>query len=98
VRVVLAYSGGLDTSVILAWLIEEKGAEVVTYTADVGQGQEVAIAREKAFATGAVDAIVEDLREEFVREAVYPALRRALSTSGTTCSAPRWPDPSSPRG
>jgi argininosuccinate synthase len=75
VKVVLAYSGGLDTSVILAWLIEEKGAEVVTYTADVGQGQEVAIAREKAFATGAVDAIVEDLREEFVREAVYPALR-----------------------
>jgi argininosuccinate synthase len=75
VRVVLAYSGGLDTSVILAWLIEEKGAEVVTYTADVGQGEEVAMAREKALATGAVDAIVEDLREEFVREAVYPALR-----------------------
>jgi len=74
-RVVLAYSGGLDTSVILAWLIEEKGAEVVTYTADVGQGEEVAAAREKALATGAVDAIVEDLREEFVREAVYPALR-----------------------
>jgi argininosuccinate synthase len=65
----------LDTSVILAWLIEEKGAEVVTYTADVGQGEEVAVAREKALATGAVDAIVEDLREEFVREAVYPALR-----------------------
>ena len=74
-RVVLAYSGGLDTSVILAWLIEEKGAEVVTYTADVGQGEEVSVAREKALATGAVDAIVEDLREEFVREAVYPALR-----------------------
>ncbi len=74
-RVVLAYSGGLDTSVILAWLIEEKGAEVVTYTADVGQGEEVGVAREKALATGAVDAIVEDLREEFVREAVYPALR-----------------------
>ena len=72
---VLAYSGGLDTSVILAWLIEEKGAEVVTYTADVGQGEEVAVAREKALDTGAVDAIVEDLREEFVREAVYPALR-----------------------
>jgi argininosuccinate synthase len=75
VRVVLAYSGGLDTSVILAWLIEEKGAEVVTYTADVGQGEEVAVAREKALATGAVEAVVEDLREEFVREAVYPALR-----------------------
>ena len=72
---VLAYSGGLDTSVILAWLIEEKGAEVVTYTADVGQGDEVAAAREKALATGAVEAVVEDLRDEFVREAVYPALR-----------------------
>lgn len=72
---VLAYSGGLDTSVILAWLIEERGAEVVTYTADVGQGDEVAAAREKALATGAVDAVVEDLRDEFVREAVYPALR-----------------------
>ncbi|MEX2624857.1 MAG: argininosuccinate synthase [Acidimicrobiia bacterium] len=74
-KVVLAYSGGLDTSVILAWLIEERGAEVVTYTADVGQGDEVAAAREKALATGAVDAVVEDLRDEFVREAVYPALR-----------------------
>lgn len=71
----LAYSGGLDTSVILAWLIEEKGAEVVTYTADVGQGDEVAAARDKALATGAVEAVVEDLRDEFVREAVYPALR-----------------------
>lgn len=74
-RVVLAYSGGLDTSVILAWLIEEKGAEVVTYTADVGQGDEVEEAREKALATGAVEAVVEDLREEFVRDAVFPALR-----------------------
>jgi argininosuccinate synthase len=75
VKVVLAYSGGLDTSVILSWLIEEKGAEVVTYTADVGQGAEVGEAQEKALATGAVAAVVEDLREEFVREAFYPALR-----------------------
>jgi argininosuccinate synthase len=74
-KVVLAYSGGLDTSVILSWLREEKGAEVVAYTADVGQGEEVAAAREKALATGAVEAVVEDLREEFVREAVFPALR-----------------------
>jgi argininosuccinate synthase len=74
-RVVLAYSGGLDTSVILSWLIEEKGAEVVTYTADVGQGEEVATARAKAIATGAVDAVTEDLREEFVTDAVFPALR-----------------------
>ena len=74
-KVVLAYSGGLDTSVILAWLIEEKGAEVVAYTADVGQGAEVEEARAKAIATGAIEAIVEDLKEEFVAEAVFPALR-----------------------
>ncbi|HEY7583737.1 MAG TPA: argininosuccinate synthase [Acidimicrobiia bacterium] len=74
-KVVLAYSGGLDTSVILAWLIEEKGAEVVCYTADVGQGEESEVARQKALATGAVEAVVEDLREEFVRDAVFPALR-----------------------
>ena len=74
-RVVLAYSGGLDTSVILAWLIEEKGAEVVCYTADVGQGEEVEAARQKALATGAIEAVVEDLREEFVRDAVFPAIR-----------------------
>ncbi|MGQ0848530.1 MAG: argininosuccinate synthase, partial [Actinomycetota bacterium] len=74
-KVVLAYSGGLDTSVILSWLIEEKGAEVVTYTADVGQGDEVDEAQAKALGTGAVQAIVEDLRAEFVADAVFPALR-----------------------
>lgn len=74
-KVVLAYSGGLDTSVILAWLIEERGAEVVAYTADVGQGPEVEDARAKAINTGAAKAIVEDLREEFVVDAVFPALR-----------------------
>ncbi|MGB8360615.1 MAG: argininosuccinate synthase [Acidimicrobiia bacterium] len=76
-RVVLAYSGGLDTSVILAWLREEHDAEVVTYTADVGQGEEVEEARVKALETGAVDAVVEDLRHEFVTEAVFPAIRAA---------------------
>ncbi len=74
-KVVLAYSGGLDTSVILRWIQEEYGAEVVAYTADVGQGEEVEEAREKALATGAVEAIAEDLREEFVRDFVYPAIR-----------------------
>ncbi len=74
-KVVLAYSGGLDTSVILAWLKEEYGAEVICYTADVGQGAEVAEARDKAMATGASAAIVEDLRLEFVRDAVFPAVR-----------------------
>ncbi len=76
-RVVLAYSGGLDTSVILAWLREEYDAEVVAYTADVGQGEEVAEAEAKALATGAVEAVVDDLRDEFVNDAVFPALRAA---------------------
>ncbi|HEU4894546.1 MAG TPA: argininosuccinate synthase [Acidimicrobiia bacterium] len=76
-KVVLAYSGGLDTSVILAWLREEYSADVVTYTADVGQGEEVAEALSKALDTGAVDAVVGDLREQFVTDAVFPALRAA---------------------
>jgi argininosuccinate synthase len=74
-KVVLAYSGGLDTSVILRWIVEEYGAEVVAYTADVGQGDEVDEARTKALATGASEAIAEDLREEFVSDFVFPAIR-----------------------
>ncbi len=74
-KVVLAYSGGLDTSIILQWLIEEYGAEVIAYTADVGQGEEVEEARVKALQTGAVEAITEDLRGEFVGDYVFPALR-----------------------
>ena len=74
-RIVLAYSGGLDTSIILKWLIEERGYDVVCYTADVGQGEEVDEAIEKAYATGAVEAIAEDLTNEFVTDYVYPAIR-----------------------
>ena len=74
-KVVLAYSGGLDTSVILRWIQETYGAEVVAYTADVGQGEEVEEARQKALETGAVEAIAEDLRSEFVTDFVFPALR-----------------------
>ena len=74
-KVVLAYSGGLDTSVILQWIKEAYGAEVVAYTADVGQGEEVAEAEEKALATGASEAIVDDLRAEFVADFVFPAIR-----------------------
>ncbi len=81
-RVVLAYSGGLDTSVILSWLREKHGAEVVAYTADVGQGAEVGEARVKALDTGALDAVVEDLRERFVTGAVFPALRAAAVYEG----------------
>ncbi|MBW2674839.1 MAG: argininosuccinate synthase, partial [Deltaproteobacteria bacterium] len=74
-KVVLAYSGGLDSSVIVRWLIETYGCEVVTLTGDVGQKQELDGLKEKAIATGAVEAYVEDLQEEFVRDFVFPALR-----------------------
>ena len=74
-KVVLAYSGGLDTSIILKWIIETYGAEVIAYTADVGQGEEVDEAREKALATGASRAVTEDLQSEFVADYVFPALR-----------------------
>ena len=76
-KVVLAYSGGLDTSVILAWLREERAAEVIAYTADVGQGAEVEAARAKALSTGASEAVVDDLTESFVVDAVFPAIRAA---------------------
>lgn len=75
-RVVLAYSGGLDTSVILRWIQERYGAEVVTYTGDVGQGEaEIAEARRMAAATGAAEILVEDLRQDFIADFVFPALR-----------------------
>ena len=96
-KVVLAYSGGLDTSVILAWLREEHGAEVIAYTADVGQGAEVGGGEGQGAGGGAVEAVVEDLRERFVSGAVFPALRAPRSTRATTCWGPRWPAPSSAR-
>lgn len=74
-KVVLAYSGGLDTSVILTWLKEEKGLDVIAYVADLGQGEELDGIREKALKTGASKVYVEDLREEFVRDFVFPALK-----------------------
>src|SRR5215510_813996 len=74
-RIVLAYSGGLDTSVILRWLVERYGAEVIAFCADVGQGAELAGLSERARQTGASKAIVEDLREEFARDYVFPMLR-----------------------
>ena len=74
-KVVLAYSGGLDTSVILRWIMEKYDAEVVAYTCDVGQGDEVGEAEEKALATGATQAVVDDRRAEFVSDFVFPAIR-----------------------
>jgi argininosuccinate synthase len=74
-KVVLAYSGGLDTSVILRWLIETYRCEVVAYCADLGQGEELIPVKEKALRTGASSVHIVDLREEFVRDFVFPMLR-----------------------
>ncbi|SFR54111.1 argininosuccinate synthase [Yoonia tamlensis] len=74
-KVVLAYSGGLDTSIILKWLQTEYGCEVVTFTADLGQGEELEPARKKAEMMGASAIYIEDLREEFVRDFVFPMFR-----------------------
>lgn len=74
-KILLAYSGGLDTSVILLWLKERYGAEIVAFCADVGQGEELSGLDEKARATGALKCIIADIREEFVRDYVFPMLR-----------------------
>lgn len=74
-KVVLAYSGGLDTSVILKWLIETYRCEVITFSADIGQGDEVDAIRKKALSTGASKVYIDDLKEEFVRDYVFPAFR-----------------------
>jgi argininosuccinate synthase len=74
-KVVLAYSGGLDTSVILRWLQDTYGCEVVTFTADIGQGEELDPARRKAEAMGVREIYINDLREEFVRDFVFPMFR-----------------------
>ncbi|WP_323760838.1 argininosuccinate synthase [Maricaulis sp.] len=92
-KVVLAYSGGLDTSVILKWLQDAYGAEVVTFTADLGQGEELEPARRKAEAAGVSEIFIEDLREEFVRDFVYPMVRanavyEGLYLLGTSIARP----------
>ena len=94
-RVVLAYSGGLDTSVIAKWLEVERGLEVVTFTADLGQGEELEPARRKAQAMGIPDKhiFIEDLREEFVRDFVFPMFRanavyEGLYLLGTSIARP----------
>ncbi len=92
-KVVLAYSGGLDTSIILKWLQTEYGCEVVTFTADLGQGEELEPARAKAEMMGASAIYIEDLREEFVRDFVFPmfranALYEGLYLLGTSIARP----------
>ncbi len=82
-KVVLAYSGGLDTSVILRWLQDSYNCEVVTFTADLGQGEELEPARQKAEMMGIKDIFIEDLREEFVRDYVFPMFRANAIYEGT---------------
>ena len=82
-KVVLAYSGGLDTSVILRWLQDEYQCEVVTFTADLGQGEELEPARKKAEMMGVKEIFIEDLREEFVRDYVFPMFRANTLYEGT---------------
>ena len=92
-KVVLAYSGGLDTSIILKWLQTEYGCEVVTFTADLGQGEELEPARAKAEMLGVKEIYIEDLREEFVRDFVFPMFRanavyEGLYLLGTSIARP----------
>src|SRR5688572_32145660 len=92
-KVVLAYSGGLDTSIILKWLQTELGAEVVTFTADLGQGEELEPARKKAEMLGIKEIYVKDVREEFVKDFVFPMFRanavyEGLYLLGTSIARP----------
>ena len=92
-KVVLAYSGGLDTSIILKWLQETYGCEVVTFTADLGQGEELEPARRKAEMLGIKpeNIFIEDLREEFVGTTCSRCSAPMPSTRASICSAPRSP-------
>ncbi len=82
-KVVLAYSGGLDTSVAIQWIKEEYDAEVIAYCADLGQEEDLAKVKKKALATGASKAIVEDLREEFVKDYIFPMMRGCAVYEGS---------------
>src|SRR5690606_17953448 len=92
-KVVLAYSGGLDTSAMLLWIKETYGCEVVCYCADVGQGDELDGLEEKAISTGASKLYIEDLRQEFVKDFVWTALKpnvvyEGVSLLGTSLARP----------
>jgi argininosuccinate synthase len=82
-KVVLAYSGGLDTSVIIPWLKEQYGCEVIAFAADLGQGEELAPLKKKAIATGASKIYIEDLRREFVTGYLWPMLKSGAVYEGT---------------
>jgi len=81
-KVVLAYSGGLDTSVIIPWLKENYDLEVICMCADLGQGEELAPLREKAIKSGASKIYIEDLKEEFVKDFVFPVLKSGAKYEG----------------
>ena len=82
-KIVLAYSGGLDTSVILKWLQLKYDCEIITFTADLGQGEELAPVKNKASSLGVKNIIIEDLQEEFVRDYVFPMFRANTLYEGT---------------
>ena len=82
-KIVLAYSGGLDTSVILKWLQEKYECPVVTFTADLGQGEELDSVTDKANALGVKEVFIEDLKEEFVKNYVFPMFRANALYEGT---------------
>jgi len=81
-KVVLAYSGGLDTSIIIPWLKENYDCEVIAVAADLGQGEELHGLREKALATGASKVYIEDLREEFIVDYIYPTMKAGAVYEG----------------
>ena len=81
-KVILAYSGGLDTSVIIPWLIENYGYEVIAVCADVGQGDDLEFVKQKAIKTGASKVFVEDLREAFITEYIWPTLKAGAVYEG----------------
>ena len=92
-KIVLAYSGGLDTSVILKWLQDNYQCEVVTFTADIGQGEEVEPTRKKAELLGVKEIFIDDLKEEFVKDFVFPmfranALYEGIYLLGTSIARP----------
>jgi argininosuccinate synthase len=84
-KVVLAYSGGLDTSIIIPWLKENYGYEVIAFCADLGQGEELAPVHDKAMKSGASKVYIEDLTEEFITDYIYPVLKAGAKYEKNTC-------------
>ena len=90
-KVILAYSGGLDTSIIIPWLKENYNYDVIAVAGDVGQGEELEPLNEKAIKTGASKIYIEDLREEFITDFIYPTIKAGAVYEKNICSAPASP-------